>query len=168
VNSKTAELKVAKPSELQQSEIQKPLTPFEEMDRLFDYFLSRKWLSPFSFDLPERQLLNARFESRLPHVDVIDRENEIVIRSEIPGVDKKDIEVSMTDQTVTIKGSTHKDEKEEKGDYHRREISSGTFSRTLTLPCDVISAETKSSFKDGVLELTVPKSKAVKRHTIKI
>lgn len=108
------------------------------------------------------------FEGRLPKVDIIDRESEIVVRAEVAGVDKKDLDVSVTDTTVTIKGSTRQESKEEKGDYYRCEISQGSFARTVALPGDVDSGKARASFKDGILELMLPKKEAAKRHSIKV
>jgi HSP20 family protein len=167
MSTKTQEKQMSTTGEMQEPGLLKTITPFEEMDRLFDSFLSRNWLSPFNYSWPRKQMFQSSLNTKIPTVDVIDRDNEIVVKCEIPGVDKKDLEVTMTDNSITIKGNTRKEEKEEKGDYYYREISSGSFSRTVSLPCDVNSSDTKSSFKDGVLELTVPKAKAVKRHTIK-
>jgi HSP20 family protein len=138
------------------------------MDRLFDHFMSRNWLSPFNFDWPRKGFLDTDLETKVPQVDIIDRDSELVIRCEVPGVDKKDLDVSMTGNTVTIAGATHRDEKTEKGDYYRREISSGSFSRTLSLPCEVDSDKAKASFKDGLLELTAPKTTVVKRRKIEL
>lgn len=84
------------------------------------------------------------------------------------GVDKKDIDISVGEDSVTIKGETRKEEKEEKGDYYRCEISSGSFSRTVALPAAVDGAKATATFKDGVLELTLPKLKATKRHKISV
>ena len=144
------------------------LTSFEDMDRLFDEFMSRNWLSPVHFNWPNKRLLRSVMSGKLPNVDIIDRDKEIVVKAEIPGFDKKDLKVSMTDQTVTIKGDSSKEEKEEKGDYYRREISKGSFSRVISLPCEVEYEKAKSSFQNGVLELVVPKAKVAKQHEIKI
>jgi len=144
------------------------ITTFEDMDRLFDEFLSRNWLSPVHFNWPGKRLTRSAFSGKLPNVDIVNREKEILVRAEIPGFDKKDLKVSMTENTVTIKGETSKEEKEEKGDYYRREISKGSFSRVISLPCEVDYEKAKSSFHNGVLELTVPKAKEVKQHEIKI
>jgi HSP20 family protein len=139
------------------------LSPFEEMDRWMDS-LSRGLFRPMRWEWPSWP------ESTMaaPKVDVVDRDNEILIRAEVPGVKKEDLDVSMTDNTVTIKGSTSHEEKEEKGDYYRHEISKGSFSRTVALPGDVDSDKCKTRFKDGVLELTVPKVEKAKRRTIKV
>jgi len=104
----------------------------------------------------------------MPRVDIVDRDDELVVKAESPGVDKKDLDISVTDNAVTIKGSTSHEEKEEKGDYYRCEISSGAYSRTLVLPSEVEADKAKANFKDGVLELTLPKLKKAKRHTIKV
>ncbi len=117
---------------------------------------------------PSWSNLAAPFEGKIPNVDVIERDEEVLVRAELPGVDKKDLEVSLSDNALTIKGSTKTEEKEERGDYYRREVSSGTFSRTVRLPTEVDGDKVQSSFKDGLLELTLPKVKKARRHRIKV
>jgi HSP20 family protein len=146
----------------------RPLSPFEEFDRMFDELFSRRWMRPFSFGHPSWSHLPAPFEGRTPHVDVIDRDNEVFVKAELPGVDKEDVDITLTDNSVTIKGSTSAEEKEEKGDYHRCEISRGSFSRTVTLPEEVDTDKAKAKFKDGVLKLTIPKVKKSKRKSVKV
>jgi HSP20 family protein len=92
----------------------------------------------------------------------------VIVKAELPGVDKKDLDISVTQNTVTIKGTTSHEEKEEKGDYYRCEMSHGSYSRTLSLPADVDEKKSKAKFKNGVLELTLPKLKKSKRHTVKV
>ncbi len=150
------------------TEESRSLHPLEEMDRMFENLFTRGWLRPFRWDMPAFEDFRMPFGGKVPRVDVIDREKEVVIRAEIPGVDKKDIEVTMTDAAVTIKGTTKKEKKEKKEDYFRSEISKGSFSRTVGLPDNVDGAKAKASFTDGVLELTVPKVKGSKRHSIKV
>jgi HSP20 family protein len=139
----------------------------QEMERLFDR-LGFGWLRPYRWREPFWADLPTHFEGRMPSIDVIDRDEEVIVRAELPGVDKKDLDVSMTDDAVTIKGSCRSEEKEEKGDYYRREVSTGTFSRTVTLPADVDGEKARTSFKDGLLELTLPKVKKTVRKTIKV
>jgi len=148
---------------MQKSELARALSPFEEMDRWMDQ-MSKGFFHPTRWEWPSMPQLRAS----MPKVDVIDRDNEILIRAEVPGVKKEDLEISMTDNTVTIKGATSHEEKEEKGDYYRHEISKGSFTRTVALPGDVDNDKAKTSFKDGVLELTVPKVEKAKRKTIKV
>jgi HSP20 family protein len=143
------------------------LTPFEEMERFFGRF-GHGWMRPVHWGRPPWADLSAPFEGMAPSVDVIDREEEIVVRAELPGVDKKDLEVTLSEDTLTIKGSTKTEKKEEKGDYFRREVSSGAFARSVRLPAAVDGENVASSFKDGILELTLPKLKKSKRHTINV
>lgn len=143
------------------------LSPFEEFDRFFDEFTGR-WPSLFRREWPAFPQLRPPFEGRWPKVDVIDREAEIVVRAELPGVKKDDLDVTLTDSTVTIKASTQKEEKEEKGQYYRREMTRGEFQRVVALPQEVDSDAAKASFKDGVLELVMPKLKKTPRKSIKV
>jgi len=157
--------------ERKSQEIQKAparaLSPFEEMDRMFDQYFRRGWMRPWRFEWPSLPEVGLP-EMKVPKVDVIDRENEVVVKAEIPGVEKKDLDISVGEDTVTIKGSTRHEEKEEKGDYYRCEISRGAFSRTVALPATVDGGKAKGSFKDGVLELTLPKIEKAKRHAVKV
>ena len=144
------------------------LSPFEEMDQIFERFFPRGWLQPFRREWPMRNELMTPFEVQMPRVDVIDRDEEVVVRAEIPGVDKKDLDVSVTENTVTINGRRSAEEEEDTGDYYRREISRGAFSRTVMLPREVDGEKAKVSFKEGTLELILPKVEKSKRHKIKV
>lgn len=156
----------AKGQEIQKAAPVKVMGPFEEMERMFENFFSPGWMRPLHW--PRLGEIAAPFSGAMPRVDVIDRDDEIVVRAEIPGVEKNDLDVSMTNNTVTVKGSTRHEEKEEKGNYYRCEISRGAFSRTVTLPAEVDESKAKAVFKDGLLELTIPKKEKSKRHSISI
>jgi HSP20 family protein len=138
------------------------------MDRMFEGFFPRGWMQPMRWDWPEWSTLEAPFEGRTPKVDVVERDEEVMVRAELPGVDKDKLDVSVTADSVTIKATSQQESKEEKGDFHRREISQGSFTRTVALPASVQSDQAKASFKDGVLELTLPKAVPAKRHNIKV
>ncbi len=154
--------------EMQKVQPARTLSPFEEMERLFEGYFPRGWLRPFHWERPSWAELAPPFEGKMPRVDIVDRDEDILVKAELPGVDKKDLDVSVTENTVTIKGTTSHEKKEEKGDYYRSEISRGAYSRTLTLPSDVEGDKAKASFKDGVLELILPKMKKAKRRTVKV
>lgn len=158
----------AEKKEVEKVEAKHALSPFEAMDRMFDDYFSRGWLHPFRFEGPSHRKLAAPFEGKTPHVDLIENDDEVVIRAELPGVEKKDLDISLTSSTVTIKGTTSHEEKEEKGDYYRREISRGSYSRTLALPVEVDEAKAKATLKDGVLELALPKAEKAKKRTVKV
>jgi HSP20 family protein len=132
------------------------LSPFEEMDLLFDR-LSHRLMSRMGF--PALADVGWPFGAHAPRVDLVDRGKELLLRAEIPGVAKENLSISLIDGSVTIRGETHKETRDEKGDYHRREISSGSFQRTIRLPVEVEGDKAKASFKDGVLELVLPKAR---------
>jgi len=143
--------------------------PFDEMrrlmERMYDEFLPRGWPQPMRWEWPAWPELP---QMRVPRVNVLDRESEVVVRAEVPGVEKKDLEVTVSENSVTIKGGTRREAKEEKGDYYRREISEASFARTVALPADVDGTRAKADFKDGVLELVIPKHAGAARHSVKV
>ena len=147
------------------------ITPFEEMEHMLDRFVEgafpRGWLRPLRWERPWLSEL-AVAEVRMPSVDVVERDEEVVLRAEVPGVEKKDIDVSITGNSVTIKGQTKHEEKEDKGEYYRCEISRGAFSSTVSLPAPVDPDRANASFKDGILEITLPKVEKAKRRTLKL
>ena len=151
-----------------QTKTTKGLSSFEEMERWFDEFLPAHFMHPFKESWPAWPDLEAQTKGRFPKVDLIDRDTEIFIRAELPGVKKDDLDVSLTDDVLTIKASTLEESEEEKGDYHRREISRGEFQRKIKLPSLIVDSKVSSSFKDGVLELTLPKEKPAERRSIKV
>jgi HSP20 family protein len=108
----------------------------------------------------------APLAGRVPRVDVIDRENEVVLRAEVPGLNKEDLEVSVSDTSVTIRGELKR--AEETGEYYYREMSFGAFSRTVGLPAAVDAKQATVRLKNGILEMTMPKTEAEKRHKIAI
>ena len=123
-------------------------TPFA-MDTMFKDFFR-------GFDLEPRW--THRLSSFNPHVDVTETEKEIKITAELPGIDEKDIDVSVTRDTLTLKGEK-KEEKEDNGkDYYRMERSYGSFSRTIPLPVEVDTEKILASYKKGILNIKIPKS----------
>jgi len=162
------EAKEESKQEVQKVQPARAVSPFEEMERLFEGYFPRGWMRPFHWERPSWGELAVPFEGKMPRVDIVERDDELVVKAELPGVDKKDLDISVTENAVTIKGSTSHEEKEEKGDYYRCEMSRGAYSRTVTLPSEVDADKAKAKFKDGVLELTLPKLKKAKRHTIKV
>lgn len=162
------DIQVRQQSEPSKSSPRQALSPLDEMERMFEGFMSRHLLRPFHWEWPSWGKSMNLLEDRLPRVDIIDRADEVLVRAEMPGVDKKDIDVSLTDNTVTIKGSTYHELKGEEGDFYRSEMSRGSFARTLALPGDVDGTGAKATFKDGVLELSLPKAESSKRRSIKV
>ena len=129
-----------------------------EMDSLFDNFYRGFDIEPFEGHL-------GAFS---PSVDVTENDKEIKISAELPGMDEKDIDVSLQIDMLTIKGEK-KEEKEDKGkDYYKMERSYGSFSRTIPLPVEVETDKVVASFKQGVLSITLPKTAKAVAETKKI
>lgn len=143
------------------------VSPLEEFDRMMDRFFDRDWMPQFRLERPRWSQL-AGLEARMPKLDIIDRDNEVVVRAEVPGIDRKDLDVSVTDSTITIKGMSRHEEKEENGDYYRCEISHGAFARTAALPGDVDADGAQAKFTDGILEISLPKVKQARRRKVDI
>jgi HSP20 family protein len=117
-----------------------------EMDTLFDGFFS-------GFGEPAQGLTSFN-----PRVDVTENDKEVRITAELPGVEEKDVEVSLSGDAITIKGEK-REEKEEKGEeQYRLERSYGAFRRTFSLPCEVDAAKASASFNKVVLSITLPKT----------
>jgi HSP20 family protein len=144
---------------------------FDEMDRAFENMMHHGWrhgwMHPFRETWPEW----ARLEQGLditPRVDVIEREDEILVRAEVPGVEKKDLEIELTGQVLTLKGERKHEQTEEKGTFYRSEIARGSFVRSLRLPENVDLEQAKADFKDGVLEIHLPKTEKTERRRIEV
>lgn len=144
------------------------LTPFEEMDRVFENFFPRAWLQRFGWDHPAWREFPPPFESKVPRMDVIERDDAILVRAEVSGVGKKDLDVSVSENSITVKGNTRRETKDEGGSYYRREILEGSFTRTQSLPANVNVDTAKASFKDGILEVTIDKAEKSKRRSVKV
>ena len=141
----------------------------EEMERMWDNLMSHSWMRPSQWELPSLSDLPMTFERRMmPRVDILDKDDELLLRAQIPGVAKENLHVTMTDTTVTIEGSAAEEEKTERGNYYRRECAAGSFARSIALPCDVDSAKANATFRDGLLELHLPKMTKSNRRTVSI
>jgi len=86
----------------------------------------------------------------------------VVVKAELPGVDKQDLEVQVLPESISIKGETKKEEEVKEENFYRRERSCVAFARTIPLPVEVQSAEAKAKHQDGLLTVTIPKVEAAK------
>jgi len=120
----------------------------DEMDRVFDEFgLRHGW---------NRRSDRDETIAWAPRIDVIQRNNELVIRADLPGLNKDEVTVDVTDATVTIRGERRREREEEQGGVYRSERSYGSFYRAVPLPEGAMADQAKASFTNGVLEVTMP------------
>lgn len=142
------------------------LTPFEEMERWLEESVPRGWMRRWGW--PSWGELTRPMERFAPRVDVIDRDDEVIVRAEVAGVRKEDLDISLTDSALTIKGRARREDKKEEGDYYRCEIASGAFARTVGLPSAVDSEKAKAAFVDGIVEVKIPKLSKTRRRRIEV
>lgn len=128
----------------------------QEMERVFDRFFEPRW--------EEFEAVGAW----APKLDFSETKDAFVVKAEVPGVEQKDISVSIQDQMLTIKGEKHKEKEEKDEKYHRVERSWGAFARTIALPAGVDTEKVNATFKDGVLSVKLPKTPAAKGTTIPV
>jgi HSP20 family protein len=144
------------------------MTPFNEMEKWFE----ESWMKPFSlFNAPLwTAMRTTEFEEFSPTVDIYEEGKDVVVKADLPGVKKGDITIDVSESMLTISGEKRHEDEVEKKDYYRYESTYGRFSRSFELPGGMDTEKAKAHFKDGVLEIRLPKSeKAVqKSRTIKI
>ena len=155
-------------------ELQRQSSPFgfmrrfnEEMDRLFQDF------GGFGSGLPDS--LSGR-EMRMfggssgwsPQIEIFERGDELCVRADLPGMKKDDIEVDIADNALVIRGERRNEREEEEEGYYRSERSYGSFFRTIPLPEGVDAENAVASFRNGVLEITMPAPERAKRRRVDI
>jgi len=142
--------------------------PFEEagtlrrvVDRLFDDVL----LGARAPRTAQNSLPVAAWE---PAVEMYETGDEVIVRAEMPNVDPSKVDVTVTGDAITIKGSVRQEEEKKDRSYYRRELRYGSYVRTLPLPAEVNGGDAKATYRDGVLELKIPKSERAKPTSVKV
>ena len=131
-----------------------PWRPFRDLERL-----ARSWESRFprffeDFEEAEEELM--------PPIESFVKNGNLVVRADVPGLEAKDIEVSVLHDVLTIRGERRSEKEVKKEDYLRREVSYGSFERKMSLPEGAQTDKVKASFKNGVVEVTIPLAKEIK------
>jgi HSP20 family protein len=128
-----------------------------EMDRLLNRFLEGK--------LEAESSLEAEW---VPCMDVSETKDSLIAKLEVPGMDPRDIQISLQENLLTIKGEKWQDQKEQDEHYHRVERTYGMFARSVRLPVTVDGSKVVATFKNGLLAITLPKTPTSKGTTIPI
>lgn len=131
----------------------------ESMDKLFEDFVTTRRPGQRTDTTPMLWQ---------PAIEAYETEHDVVIRAELPGIDPKNVDVSVTGDTLTIKGEARAEHEEKNRNYHRRELRYGTFVRSLTLPDGVQGDQAKASYRHGIMEIRVPKSERSKPKSVKV
>jgi HSP20 family protein len=123
------------------------MRPFDEMRRMMEDF----WMAPF-------EEMGRWSQTFSPRVDVKDEDNHVVVSAELPGIDQKDIDVTVTRDSVRISGEKKQEEEKKERGYYRRETSYGSFERVIDLPSEIDENKADAQFSKGVLTIRLPKS----------
>ncbi len=135
-----------------------PWHTFEDMDRFMDEVFCT-WTTPWwrTGDM-----------GWAPSIEVLDRKDSIMVRAEMPGMQKEDIDVSVMGDTMTISGERRQEAEAKEEDYYRREMSYGKFSRSITLPTSVDAEKIEATYENGILEINLPKIEKAKARKIEV
>jgi HSP20 family protein len=134
------------------------------MERMADEIFGRRF---FDWNLPERMHF-PEIGLREPAIEVYEDKEEVVVKAEVPGLKKENLEVNITNHMLTIRGEKKQEVEKEKKGYYYSERSYGSFSRTVELPTDVRTEKAAAHFKDGILEIRLPKTEEAKKHEVQI
>src|SRR4051812_40777381 len=127
------------------------------MDRLFDEGFSRPW----------RFINNEAYEASMP-VEISETDAELVVKASLPGVKPEEVDITVSNDVLTIKAEHKETTEEGKREFYRREIRYGAYNRSFTLPVKVDADQAEASFDNGVLQLRLPKAASTRPKQIKV
>lgn len=141
----------------------------KDMERFMEESSGHGWgLRGLPFMRRWQALKRAEEWAASPRLDVYEEGNDVVIKTEVPGMERDDIEISLEGNTLTLKGEKKKEEKIEDKDYSYSERYFGSFTRTIELPTDVQTDKVTAVLKNGVLNIRLPKLETAKKKEVKI
>ncbi len=133
----------------------------KELDKLFEDFLAPIGARRRGYIKPETGVIT-------PSIEMFEKDNDVVIKAELPGINKEDMDISITNDVLTIKGEYKKSEEIKEENYYIREKVYGNFSRTIGLPPDVNTDKVEAELKNGVLQIVFAKKEEAKTKEKKI
>ncbi|MCX7956319.1 MAG: Hsp20/alpha crystallin family protein [Endomicrobia bacterium] len=145
-------MKLIKPLDDFEKTVEQTFKPLQRLKRFFE---------DWDIEIPTENV-------NLPKIDVWEDNDKYVVEAELPGFDKKDIDINITDDILTIKASRKQEQEKKEKNYYYAERSYGEFIRSLRLPTEVDKKSVKAKYDKGVLELTIPKTKEAKEKTTKV
>ena len=158
-----------KESEPGESREMRPFT--HSMEDFFGNHFPRRWMEGFFDPVAWKRPFMGEFGETFevwPKIDILDKKDALVVRAEMPGVKKEDLEVTIAGDRMTLKAERNFEEKEEKDEFFRSEMAYGRLFRVVHLPVEVMSDEAKAELKDGVVEVYLPKVETITPHTVKV
>ena len=160
------------PKKERELEVGRGLTPFTRgMEDFFENYFPRRWMEGFFEPTAWKLPLLSEYEERydvLPKVDIIDRKEDLLVRAEMPGVKKEDLEITVHGDRLIIEAKREVEEEEKKEEFFRHEMAYGRFYRTVRLPVDVLVDKAKAELKEGILEIYLPKAEVITPPKVKV
>lgn len=147
------------------------MTPFtHSMEEFFENYFPRRWMEgfePFTWRRPFWSEIDEKFDF-LPNVDILDKDDILIVRAEMPGVKKEDLEITIAGDRLTLEAKRDFEEKAEKDDYFRHEMAYGRVYRSVRLPVEVRDDDAKAELKDGIVEIRLPKVEVTTPHKVEV
>ena len=140
----------------------------QNVERMFEDLWARPWRSLIDFGWPRHRHLWTDLEATSPAIEISEDKNDVLVKAELPGMKKEDLEINVEERLLTIRGEKKKEEERKGEGYFYSERSYGAFERCIEIPRDVQSDKAHATFKDGVLEVRLPKTEEAKRKEVKI
>ncbi|MFN3301492.1 MAG: Hsp20/alpha crystallin family protein [Patescibacteria group bacterium] len=129
--------------------------PWEEFEKELEDWFEERW--------PE--IKQAEF---MPPVDIYEKGNNIIVETQISGIEPEKVDISVEDNTLILKGKSEKKSEVEEKNYYRKEVRYGSFYRALSLPTKVIGEKAEATYENGILKIVIPKAAEVKAKKIKV
>ena len=158
------------PKNRSEIDVQRTWTPLaRSMEDFFENFLPRRWMETFEPSAGRRPFVDFDIAEPVgPRFDMVDHDEELMVRFELPGVSKEDITIAIAGEYLTVEAKRQFEEEEKTEKFFRSELGTGKLIRTLLLPVEVEVDKVKAALKDGLLTITLPKVRVVKRHLVKV
>lgn len=146
----------------------RPFSDLRRMEKEMERFFEDGPWGRFGFGRPRRSQIVSLPAFIEPVIDIYEEKGDVVVKAEIPGIEKEDLDINLSDNILTIKGEKKKEEEVKEEGYYCSERTFGSFSRSIEIPRDVVIEKVSAHFKDGVLEIRLPKTEETKRREAKI
>jgi HSP20 family protein len=146
----------------------KPIAEMARWERDMERMLGNFFTGRVPAILDERSWPGSSLGMREPTLDLYEEKDQIVVKAELPGMTKDDIQVSVADNILTIRGEKKKEEVDDNKDYYHAERVYGAFARTVALPAEINPDKIHAAFKNGVLEIHLPKTEEAKKRAINV
>lgn len=145
-------------------------TPRSELLRTpFDPFAELRRLQDEMAQLFDSSLTRSAFDGGfMPALDVFEDKDNVIVKADLPGLTKDDVEITLQDDVLTLRGEKKQEKEVKEENYHRVERVYGSFNRSVSLPVAVDANKVEATFKDGVLRITLPKAEEAKPKQIKV